>query len=634
MKIIFQFRIHIQQHQTDGPDLTWTYKDGTLTITGTGVMEGFYSAADTPWSEIKESVTNLIIEEGITDLSSYAFSGFENLLTVTLPETLVSIGRETFSGCTALENVYLPESVNTISVCAFSDCSALTTIIMPKHMETIKMKAFYECRSLEMIEIPEGITELETSVFQNCSNLMSVSFPESLNRIGNSTFNGCGNLKEITLPSNVAEIGDGAFRGCGSLVTIDASKSSLGIIGANAFRSDSLLANILFPESVTMVGNAAFIYCSKIQNIWYAGTDGQWAQISIGTDNTCLTECPNIIFQTAEPQSNWSLVEGTLTIFGTGSMIGYGSEEDIPWADMRDSISNIVVEEGITRICNYAFSGCNNLATVTLPETLIDIGSYAFAGCSSLQMVDARDSSLQFIGRSAFNGNSNLVNVILPDTLQSIDDGAFSFCSNIQNVWYSGTEEQWNQITIGTNNTYLINCPNIYFLSTGPRIAKTVELPLYVGQSVMIPQFEDYNISITSNDGTVVGVSGLMFTALTGGETKVKVMSDDDEVLLNYHVIVYSDPLILSLPITVTTIEEEAFEGTDLQVVVMGSEVQSVEANAFAGSGILQVIVPGRSTIFDVGAFGDEEPLIVCTEGSVVESFAEQNGYTYVYMAN
>ena len=132
----------------------------------------------------------------------------------------------------------------------------------------------------------------------------------------------------------------------------------------------------------------------------------------------------------------WSLSSnGTLTINGTGGM-GYQT----PWMSYRDSIKSLVVEEGVTTVGRSAFSGCDQLISATLPTSLTEIGQSAFLGCF------------------------NLEKICLPDTLNAIGDNAFGSAWDTA-FFFTGSEEQWNAVTIGSGNEPLEN-KKIHFNAT------------------------------------------------------------------------------------------------------------------------------------------------------------------------
>ena len=81
---------------------------------------------------------------------------------------------------------------------------------------------------------------------------------------------------------------------------------------------------------------------------------------------------------------SWNLNgNGVLTISGTGNMPNYSSTSQ-PWYKYRESIKQVKIGDGITGIGDYAFSGCTNLTSVTIPGNVTSIGDYAFSNCNSL----------------------------------------------------------------------------------------------------------------------------------------------------------------------------------------------------------------------------------------------------------
>jgi hypothetical protein len=92
----------------------------------------------------------------------------------------------------------------------------------------------------------------------------------------------------------------------------------------------------------------------------------------------------------------------------------------------RRQIRAITIEEGITRIGNHAFAGCENLTSVNFPESLVEIGYEAFKDCVNLAGLTF-PNSLERIGREAFAGCVNLKNVDIPEHVELAED-AFLGC--------------------------------------------------------------------------------------------------------------------------------------------------------------------------------------------------------------
>lgn len=96
----------------------------------------------------------------------------------------------------------------------------------------------------------------------------------------------------------------------------------------------------------------------------------------------------------ADAEQGWSLQDGTLVISAQGAMQDYDSAAQTPWFKDRAEIRKIVVQQGVTTIGDYAFYGCENVTSVTLPDTVTQIGKLAFYGCKALRTLTVPDSVL------------------------------------------------------------------------------------------------------------------------------------------------------------------------------------------------------------------------------------------------
>ena len=131
---------------------------------------------------------------------------------------------------------------------------------------------------------------------------------------------------------------------------------------------------------------------------------------------------------------NWAIYEdGKMVIDGSGAILDYEVEQDVPWYAHRASIREVVVSQGVIAVGQYAFSGCENLEKVTLPTGLTAIYDWAFSDCGSLTEITL-PSSLVTIGYAAFRGCSSLQSLVVPDNVSSIGQWAFSKCTALTSV--------------------------------------------------------------------------------------------------------------------------------------------------------------------------------------------------------
>lgn len=177
--------------------------------------------------------------------------------------------------------------------------------------------------------------------------------------------------------------------------------------------------------------------------------------------------------------TKWTLFsDGELVISGEGAMDACTTEFDMPiaWDNYRSTILKATIGDGITYIGYGAFANCDKLESVSIPDTVTRIGRFAFSRCGKLKTVDIPENttaieayafsyctsfesvvipeSVTEIGLSAFFCCANLKTVTLGTNITEIPDEAFNACG-ITDVYYTGTEEQWNAITIGESNARL-----------------------------------------------------------------------------------------------------------------------------------------------------------------------------------
>ena len=114
------------------------------------------------------------------------------------------------------------------------------------------------------------------------------------------------------------------------------------------------------------------------------------------------------------------------------------------------NLTSITIPEGVTSIGNSAFERCSRLTSITIPDGVTSIGINAFYECSGLKSITIPES-VTYIDYDAFANCTNLTSITIPESVTSIGDGAFYGCSRLKTINYTGTEEQWNAISKGTN---------------------------------------------------------------------------------------------------------------------------------------------------------------------------------------
>ncbi|MCD8211950.1 MAG: leucine-rich repeat domain-containing protein [Oscillospiraceae bacterium] len=112
-----------------GDDLEWTlYSGGTLEVSGSGEMEAFLGPDRSPWHDSVSDIEGVLIGEGVTEISMYAFAGCEELTEVSLPDSLRSIHDSAFRDCISLESITIPSGVTELGSMVFNGCEELTSV--------------------------------------------------------------------------------------------------------------------------------------------------------------------------------------------------------------------------------------------------------------------------------------------------------------------------------------------------------------------------------------------------------------------------------------------------------------------------------------------------------------------------
>lgn len=428
-------------------NLTWELSDDkTLTISGTGDMENWDSYS--PWKNL--NIKSVVITKGVTTIGNGAFAGCSNLREIVIPEGVTTIGERVFSNCNSLTEITIPDSVTVIGARVFEYCTNLIGIIIPEGVTTIGEYAFYCCSNLTEIIIPDKVTSIGKRAFCNCSDLTEIIMPKKMTMIGEGTFSGCGSLRKITIPESVTSIEAYTFEKCSSLIEITIPSSVTSIRHAAFFHCDSL-EKIKILGNVTMIEPYVFSQCSSLTEVTIPNS-----VTSIG--DQAFSQCSSlteIIIPEGVTEIGWSAFYNCsnltkITIPNSVTYITYNAFAGC------SSLREIVIPEGVTRIESNTFSGCSSLTEITIPSGVTKISGEAFSDCSSLKEITIPER-VHWIENGAFSGCSSLTEITIPSSVTSVGKEAFSGCSSLNDVYYEGSEEDWNKIHIYSNNEDLTN---------------------------------------------------------------------------------------------------------------------------------------------------------------------------------
>lgn len=391
------------------------------------------------------SGTDLFIPEYINGyrvsaIGEKAFSECESLTMIVIPGTVSSIGTRAFYGCTGLTEITIPSSVSSIGTQIFYKAENLSTVYYNSsysnqnnpflNLSHIKKVVFggtivpsyilYENTNVLEIIMEDSITDIDYYAFTGCSKVTDIVIPNGITYIKGGAFINCSSLTNLTIPPSITYIGGtgGTFGGCTSLKNIYISDleawvnmeysdpSSLPLMyGGNLYLNNELVTKVTIPEGVTSIKRYVFSGCASITEI---------------------------------------SLPSTLTSIGYAAFSGCSG------------IKSLVIPSGVTSIESGAFSGCSSLTSITIPDSISIINDNLFSECSALKTVVIPDS-VTAIERYAFSGCTSLESIVIPSSVISRYNNSFNNCTSLKDVYYTGSQSEWNNMQIKIDSSYVDN---------------------------------------------------------------------------------------------------------------------------------------------------------------------------------
>lgn len=253
--------------------------------------------------------------------------------------------------------------------------------------------------NIKKIVIEDGVTEILQGAFKNCEFLEELKIGKDVSQIGAWAFENCSSLKEIVIPDGVEKLGIYAFSNCESCTSVTVGKG------------------------VTSIGNSSFSGCKKIERVNISDISA-WLNIEMNVDSNPLS--------------------GGSELYLNGSVV-----------------RKIEIPEGVTEIKNYSFYGAVGIEQVVLPKSLTSIGTCAFSGCAFTRI--EIPEGVTSIGGHAFSKCGALSEIVIPESMTSIGFGAFYYCDNLTDVYYRGSEEDWEKIYIRSTRNEALYEATIHF---------------------------------------------------------------------------------------------------------------------------------------------------------------------------
>ena len=398
---------------TNGASLTHYFGlGGTVTIPADLHLKELGSFSFANFDYVPKTEEELAFDDA--ENTKQWFIGENTITKVIIPEGVEKIGAYAFANLTALEEVVLPSTLNAIEYGAFYGCSSLQKITFSgeNNLQIINQSAFEGCDLRGALDLSAACV-ISNYAFAGNQKLEGIVTSEALLSIGEYAFAGCKELKDVTITAEKVKYGPYAFTGCKALESFYVNAA---VLPDGMFYECAGLKSVTIGPDVNEIGEFAF-RDTGVET--FIVEDGNKA-FQVKNENTIVSADGKTLYAVAPT------VTGEFTSANVGGLeitaVGKG-------AFSHNTVISSVVLPKVTAVGEYGFGSSESIESVTL-GVLENIGEYAFfeTAISQMPAINANTS----VGKYAF-AYTKLVSVAIPDGM-TIAEGAFAQCKKLESV--------------------------------------------------------------------------------------------------------------------------------------------------------------------------------------------------------
>lgn len=323
---------------TAGENVTWVLTDdGVLTISGTGEINTEWYAP--PWKEYNESITEVVVEDGITKISDTAFCYAENLVTVSIPSTLTYVSGWAFYVNYALEEINVAE--------ANTAYKSIDGILFTEDEKTLV--AYPANKACEEYTIPASVTTIGEMAFTQCAAVDKVIVPDTVTTLAKFAFE-YSQIKEVEIGNGVTEYSFKCF--AYSRVEKMIIPDSVETISEHAFASTNYLNTLIIGSGVKNIDKDILTNADELTAIHYKGTQEDWDTISIHEENEDFNSKElHFILGDIKEGTEATCADGHTAGYYCDTCEDYLTGEVIPAIDEHDWNNGVC--DGCSEVCGH-----------------------------------------------------------------------------------------------------------------------------------------------------------------------------------------------------------------------------------------------------------------------------------------
>lgn len=392
--------------------------------------------------------------------------------------------------------------------------------------------------------------------------------------------------------------------------------------------TESNYSKITLPDTINYIGSEAFWASARLEEVVipescvldYFGTDVFTGTPAEGKffEKDVNTIGQNVLYSYTGDATEFAIPE-EINILAAGCF-------------MFSAIENVVFNENITDIPDFAFSCCRNLKEIEIPDDITMLGEAAFKDCMNLEKVILGEST-EYIGINCFAG-TKIKEINLPQYMADLS-GAFNDCKYLEKI----TVDEANETFYADENA-LYSVYN-YTDEYEEESYSEKKLEYFFGANTHSSYETDEDVTIigdyafynnkTIKEFSASGVSSIGTKAFAGTEIETfNWQTSDDEYYWIYDSAFANCKNLKTIDLSnVEYIATAAFENcTSLKDVELSESIYCVDPHAFCNTAIEEIEIYGFDTFVGEGAFKDCANLKEVTLGdgvSLVDAFVFQN---------
>ena len=296
--------------------------------------------------------------------------------------------------------------------------------------------------------------------------------------------------------------------------------------------------------------------------------------------------------------------DGTLTISGNGEMKHWNSMFVVAWDSNRKNIKNVIINNGVTSIGNFAFHGCENLINITIPDSVTSIGLCAFKFCRSLTSINVDSNNEKYMSDKGVlytKDKKSLIQYpckkegteyIILQGVTSIGNYAFEYCRSLTNITIP------NSVT-SIGNSAFYKCTSLTSITIPNSVTS-------IGNSAFSDCTSLIGISVDSNNEKYMSDKGVLYTKDKKSLIQYPCKKEGTEYIIlqgvtsigNYAFEYCRSLTNITIPNSVTSIGNSAFyKCTSLTSITIPNSVTSIGGYAFEScSSLTSITIPNGVT--------------------------------------